>query len=101
MTDKEILDKVYQMLTDQKWQDRTIDNIFDRWHDIKDFIEREWQHRDEEELRQQYNRNRPAEEHIHYPETVPSFSKSWYTDVKDMERHRGLEIGPRWNSKRT
>ena len=45
---------------------------------LKDFIEQEWQKQDEQE----------------YDETVPSFSKQWYTDVRDMERHRGLEIGP-------
>tara|TARA_R100000808_G_scaffold24743_1_gene57980 strand:+ start:144 stop:446 length:303 start_codon:yes stop_codon:yes gene_type:complete len=91
MTDKEILEKAHERLTSlymmlPEAQDEGI-------KDLKDYIEREWQKRDEEEMREQYNRNRPAEEHIHYPETVPSFSKHWYADVRDVERHRGLEIG--------
>ena len=90
-----------------------MDRMFDKVHDMKDFTEQEWQKEDEEELRKQYNRNRPVEEHIHYPESVPSFSKQWYKedypngpitdgdkklkemlDVAEIERHRGLEIGP-------
>lgn len=67
MTDKEILDEVYRMCC----------NPFERC-DVKSFIEQEWQKQDEQS----------------HPETVPSFSKSWYMDAKEMERHRGLEIGP-------
>ena len=66
MTDKEILDEVYRMCC----------NPFERC-DVKSFIEQEWQRQDEQS----------------HPETVPSFSKSWYMDAKEMERHRGLEIG--------
>ena len=48
MTDKEILDEVYRRLTrvDPYWHEMTVDCLFDRWHDIKDFIEREWQRED-------------------------------------------------------
>lgn len=87
MTDKEILDEVYNMLREGDQA-----GIGGYWA-VASFIEQEWQKRDEEELREQYNRNRPVEEQIKYPETVPSFSKSWYMDAKEMERHRGLEIG--------
>ena len=67
MTDKAILDHVYREL------------LAGRVHqEMISFIEQEWQKRDEQE----------------YDETVPSFSKKWYTDVREMERHRGLEIGP-------
>ena len=66
MTDKEILDEVYKMCC----------NPFERC-DVKSFIEQEWQRQDEQT----------------HSETVPSFSKTWYTDVREMERHRGLEIG--------
>jgi hypothetical protein len=74
MTDKEILNEVYARLnlkTDNGFEAHTFKSI-------TEFIEREWQKQDEQE----------------YDETVPSFSKQWYTDVRDMERHRGLEIGP-------
>tara|TARA_Y100000593_G_scaffold33390_1_gene65652 strand:- start:700 stop:927 length:228 start_codon:yes stop_codon:yes gene_type:complete len=67
MTDKAILDHVYREL------------LAGRVHqEMISFIEQEWQKRDEQE----------------YAETVPSFSKKWYTDVRELERHRGLEIGP-------
>lgn len=115
MTDKEILDEVYRRLVwiTDNWRHMNMDRMFDKVHDMKDFTEQEWQKEDEEELRKQYNRNRPVEEHIHYPESVPSFSKQWYKedypngpitdgdkklkemlDVAEIERHRGLEIGP-------
>ena len=67
MTDKAILDHVYRELLAGRVPQEMIS-----------FIEQEWQKRDEQE----------------YDETVPSFSKKWYTDVREMERHRGLEIGP-------
>ena len=89
MNDTKILEEVYEKLESCAKSDVTSNE----WN-IRRFIELEWQKRDEEEMRKEYNRNRPVEEHIHYPETIPSFSKRWYTDVRDMERHRGLEIGP-------
>ena len=78
MTDKEILATVY------RWMNQSIqrgeDNAFkaQRIIDCKDFIEQEWQRQDES--------------HGH-------FSDSWYgsdpctNDIKEIERHRGLEIG--------
>jgi len=49
MTDKQILEKVYGRLVDVEanWDKMTMDRMFDRWHDIKDFIEQEWQKADE------------------------------------------------------
>ena len=68
MTDSEILDHVYREL------------LAGRVHqEMIDFIQTEWQRRDEEEMVSQYNRNRSP--------------KDWIVDVREMERHRGLEIG--------
>ena len=47
MNDKQILAEVYRKLSEQPFKDRTVDHLFDRWHDIKDFIEQEWQKADE------------------------------------------------------
>jgi hypothetical protein len=92
MNDKQVLDEVYNRLCFIDDNFKGMDNS-PEIHSVRSFIEQEWQKRDEQELREQYNHNRPVEEHIHYPENVPSFSKSWYMDSKEMERHRGLEIG--------
>ena len=67
MTDKQILDEVYRLMTQS--------NV--PLSNIQECIEREWQRQDEKDA---------------YADTT--FSKHWYTDVRDMERHRGLEIGP-------
>ena len=74
MTDKEILEKVYERLKDRYHSPEN------KMFGTVSFIEKEWQKRDEEETVQQYNRNREVKDHI--------------TDVSEMERHRGLEIGP-------
>lgn len=93
MKDSQILDEVYNALKKEREKYNSQPQGWLFGDPLISFIEQEWQKRDDEDLRQQYNRNRPVEEHIHYPETVPSFSKSWYMDAKEMERHRGLEIG--------
>ena len=51
MTDKEILEKVYQRLQDVESHlgDMNMDRMFDRVHDMKDFIEQEWQRADLED----------------------------------------------------
>ena len=69
MTEKEILEEVYARLKEKT------DNGFEvhTFKSITGFIEREWQKQGEME--------------------DTTFSKKWYTDVRDMERHRGLEIG--------
>ena len=85
MSDKEILDEVYSKLN--SWKDETAGAaegnnkriIHDKVKGITDFIEQEWQKRDEQEMVSQYNRNRNP--------------KDWIVDVREMERHRGLEIG--------
>ena len=50
MTDKQILEKVYRRLVDVEanWDKMTMDRMFDRWHDLKDLIEQEWQQADDE-----------------------------------------------------
>ena len=73
MTDKEILDKVYQMLVEKEC------GFSSEIREVQSFIEQEWQKRDEKEMVNQYNRNRSP--------------KDWIVDVREMERHRGLEIG--------
>ena len=61
MNDKEILDKVYRQLKESD----DPQGFFYNWRNgITDFIEKEWQRRDEEEMANQYNRNRPAKDHI-------------------------------------
>lgn len=80
MTDKEILDEVYAAL---KAERAKYDSQPQGWlfgDPLINFIEREWQKEDEKELVAQYNRNRNP--------------KDWIIDVREMERHRGLEIGP-------
>ena len=70
MTDKEILEKVYRMVGNGY--------VADIQDDVKNFIEQEWQKADDQELVGQYNRNRSP--------------KDWIADVRELERHRGLEI---------
>ena len=68
MTDREILDHVYREL------------LAGRVHqEMIDFIQTEWQRRDEKELVDQHNRNRNP--------------KDWIVDAREIERHRGLKIG--------
>ena len=71
MTDKQILDEVYKLVTQPYKVDQKT---------VRNFIEQEWQKADDEEQLNMYNRNRPVEEHL--------------LDVKEIERHRGLVIGP-------
>jgi len=78
MTDKQILDEAYRTLQvakncgEGKMQNELVTELVS-------VIEQEWQKRDEEEMVSQYNRNRSP--------------KDWIVDVREMERHRGLEIG--------
>ena len=78
MTDKAILTEVYARLKEKT------DNGFEvnSFTAIIGFIEREWQKQD----------NRENDLEMKMLSENPS--KKWYTDVRDMERHRGLEIGP-------
>ena len=67
MTDRAILDHVYGEL------------LAGRVHqEVIDFIETEWQKRDEQEMATCNHKPR----------------KAWCIDAREMERHRGLEIGP-------
>ena len=58
MTDKEILEKVYERLKDRYHSPEQ------KMFGTVSFIEKEWQKRDEEETVQQYNRNREVKDHI-------------------------------------
>jgi hypothetical protein len=74
MTDKEILGTIYRWIRLANSRDENPDHTRQRLKDFQDYIEQEWQKQDEIE--------------------DTTFSKNWYTDARDMERHRGLEIGP-------
>ena len=73
MNNKQILDKVYRMLIEKKYGGNGA------IREIQSFIEQEWGKADDQELVDQYNRNRKSED--------------WIIDVAEIERHRGLEIG--------
>jgi len=81
MTDTEILNEVYRRLKGDDPHGYKTNPLKDG---VASFIEREWQRHDDETMEQ--------EAKDLYADT--KFSKHWYTDVRDMERHRGLEIGP-------
>jgi hypothetical protein len=78
MTDKEILKEVYRRLQDFSSGFRREGHLGVNRYDIKDFIEQEWQKADDQELVDQHNRNRSP--------------KDWIADIRELERHRGLEI---------
>ena len=81
MKDKEILAGVYVKAKTAATMPSTQDA-----GSIRNFIEEEWQKQDEQELVNQYNRNRPLEDHINDASEIGiSLSES---------RHRGLEIEP-------
>ena len=76
MKDKEILGVVYEILKASQEADVGVDTdqiVKEQIH----FIEQEWQKEDEQELVDQYNRNREVKDHI---------------GVKGKDPHRGLEI---------
>ena len=96
MKDKEILEEVHRKLESI----HSFEDLFVNHHiqAVRSFIEEEWQKEDEieakldkierkergqkandQELVDQYNRNRKVEDHI--------------VDVAEIERHRGLVIG--------
>jgi hypothetical protein len=78
MTNKQILDQVYVDLV--QWRKETsgraegnnVTVIHERLKEITNFIEQEWQKADDMELMKQ---------------------EKWFSDVREMERYRGLEIG--------
>tara|TARA_B100000676_G_C17299053_1_gene446258 strand:+ start:165 stop:413 length:249 start_codon:yes stop_codon:yes gene_type:complete len=73
MTDREILDEVYNRLKDRNRSPEQ------KMFSTVSFIEQEWQKEDDKVNLAMYNRNRPVEERA--------------LDVQEIERHRGLEIG--------
>jgi hypothetical protein len=108
MTDKEILDEVYRRLCFIDGNFKGMDNTLET-HSVRSFIEQEWQKEDDRVNLAMYNRNRPAEEHIHdvsemhtenstigfrCPEgPTGENARTQAIDVKEIERSRGLEIG--------
>ena len=80
MTDKEILTEVYARLLKERENYRSQIQGWLVGDPIISFIEQEWQKQDEQGLVDQYNRNRKPEDYI--------------MDVTEIERHRGLVIGP-------
>ena len=78
MTNKQILEQVYVDLL--QWQKETGGRsegnnatvIHERLKEVINFIEQEWQKADDMELMKQ---------------------EKWFSDVREMERYRGLEIG--------
>lgn len=80
MTDQQILDQIYVDLLAVKKTHGNNSGLKTDVNKMIDFIEQEWQRRDDQSLVDQYNRNRSRED--------------WILDVSEMERHRGLQIGP-------
>ena len=105
MTNKEILEGAYKIA---RTHIDTATNESVHNHTAKliaSFIEEGWQKQDDEELVQQHNRNRKAKDHVSSADEIRTTSSvlyargdDWYgsdpcaTDVKEIERHRGLEI---------
>jgi len=94
MTDKEILEEVYRRLKESDdphgWKTNPLKD------GVTSFIEQEWQKQDEQELVDQYNRNREPKDHaIDGADLVAKISGGTLekTDVAETERHRGLIIG--------
>ena len=91
MTDSKILDKVYELMTESSFTPPST-----RLSSIQNFIEQEWQRRDEEVMEQEakapyadtkFSKTLPPDIGGEYPHALTS-------DVQEIERHRGLEIGP-------
>ena len=114
MTDKEILSTIHRWMNQslQRYENESFKA--QRLIDCKGFIEQEWQRQDDQELVDQYNRNRETKAHItdvseisdqystiglKKPKTYKmpdgySVDQGGAVDVREIERHRGLEIGP-------
>jgi hypothetical protein len=96
MNDKEILAEVYSKLEFAVGGDAGCAKTIRRNHirAIRRFIEQEWQKADDQELADQHNRNREAKTGDWYGWQAIGFDPDpCTTDVKEIERHRGLEIG--------
>ena len=81
MTNRAILDIIYETLKASQEADMGVDTDQIVKEQI-DFIERERQKQDD------------RQDDLEMKMLSENPSKKWYTDVRDMERHRGLEIGP-------
>ena len=78
MKDREILDEVYSRLVEGRNEYSQGLVVADK---LIDFIEQEWQKQDDKEV------------NLSMKMLSENPSKKWYTDVRDMERHRKLTIG--------
>tara|TARA_Y100000310_G_scaffold325275_1_gene388512 strand:+ start:225 stop:491 length:267 start_codon:yes stop_codon:yes gene_type:complete len=79
MKDTEILRTIHRWMNQSIQRDEDEPTQARRMIDCRNFIEQEWQREDDQELVDQYNRNREPKDHI--------------IDVAEIERHRGLVIG--------
>jgi hypothetical protein len=88
MTDKKILEEVYRrVVTLARNGDGNVPSQ-ERFKEFKDFIEREWRRQDEGELEIWRNDMFDLADDGQMYNADPCT-----TDVKVIERHRGLEIG--------
>ena len=82
MTDKQMLEEVYRMVANGY--------VADIQDDVKRFIEQEWQKADDQELVDQYNRNRKPEDWIKDVSQIvappPSWEKEeWYNSFPAVD----------------
>ncbi len=87
MSDKEILDEVYRRIVAiARNGDANVPSQV-RFKEFRDFIEAEWQRVDEIEAKLD------KIEAKEYGKKNKKNDNSFFMDVGEMERHRGLEIG--------
>ena len=99
MTDKEILSTVHRWMNQSIQRNEDEPTQAKRMTDCIDFIEQEWQRKDDEVTVAMYNRNRAYEDHVSSVDEIEARTDDWHgsdpctNDIKEIERHRGLEIG--------
>ena len=64
MKDTEILRTIYRWLQQANSRDENPDHTRQRLKDFQSFNEQEWQREDNDELVQQYNRNREVKDYV-------------------------------------
>lgn len=92
MNDRELLNEAYRTLQtakhcgEGKMQNELVVELIS-------VIQQEWQKQDERVSVAMYNRNRPVKDHV---TKVTQFTPQACDalDIKEIERRRGLEIGP-------
>tara|TARA_Y100000310_G_scaffold333841_1_gene412234 strand:- start:968 stop:1294 length:327 start_codon:yes stop_codon:yes gene_type:complete len=99
MTDKEILAKIYDWIKLSNSRDENPDHTRQRLKDFQAFIEQEWQRQDDRVAVAMYNRNRAYKDHVSSIDEIEARIDDWdgsdpcTNDIKEIERHRALEIG--------